>query len=140
MEATAVVSGSKPAVRVGRLAGARILVVEDEFLIAMQIQTIFEEEGAEILGPYHTMSDALKHVSVEDVTAASLDLNLGRETATPIADLLQRRGVPFLFYSVRTGDPALARWRNVRLIQKPAAPRDLADAMVALVEARDQPQ
>ncbi len=140
MEATAVVSGRKSAVRGGRLAGARILVVEDEFLIAMQIQTIFEEEGAEILGPYHTMSDALKHVSVEDVTAASLDLNLGRETATPIADLLQRRGVPFLFYSVRTGDPALARWRNVRLIQKPAAPRDLADAMVALVEARDQPQ
>lgn len=137
MEATAVVSGRTAVAPGRRLTGARILVVEDEFLIAMQIQSIFEEEGAEVLGPYHTLSDALKHVKTEDITAASLDLNLGKDVATPIAMTLQRRGIPFVFYTVQTGDPVLAQWQHVRLIQKPAAPEDLLDAMIALVRARE---
>ncbi len=137
MEATAVVSSRIPAPLGRRLAGARILVVEDEFLIAMQLQSIFEEEGAEVLGPYHTLADALKHAEIEDITAASLDLNLGKDAATSIAGRLQQRGVPFLFYSVQTGDPALAQWRHVRLIQKPAASEYLVDAMTALIRARE---
>jgi DNA-binding response OmpR family regulator len=116
----------------GILAGARILVVEDEFVIAMQIQSLLEEEGAYVVGPYHTLSEALKHIDGNDITAASLDLNLGRETAGPLASLLQQRHIPFVFYSVQTNDTALDKWRHVRLIQKPAASA-LIDAMAALV-------
>jgi DNA-binding response OmpR family regulator len=111
-------------------------VVEDEFVIAMQIQSLFEEEGAQVLGPYHTLADALEHATSDDISAASLDLNLGRETAVPVASLLAERQVPFVFYSVQTNDPALMDWRHIRLIQKPAAPSELIDAIAALVRHR----
>lgn len=119
----------------GALAGAQILVVEDEFVIAMQLQSMFEEEGAEVLGPYHTLPDALAHAETDDITAASLDFHLGRDTAADIASLLERRQVPFVFYSVQTGDPALERWRHIPLIQKPAASM-LVQALAALVHTR----
>ncbi len=117
----------------GLLAGARILVVEDEFMIAMQLQSLFEEEGAEVVGPYHTLDEALEHAKTEDISAASLDVNLGRETAAPIASLLAQRDVPFMFYSVQTNDPSLANWRHVRLIQKPADPTVLVRAVASLL-------
>lgn len=117
----------------GLLAGARILVVEDEFVIAMQLQSLFEDEGAQVLGPYHSLSEAMKHAETDDISAASLDVNLGRDTAAPVAGLLARRQIPFVFYSVQTNDPALAPWRHVRVIQKPAAPHELVQAMAALL-------
>jgi DNA-binding response OmpR family regulator len=120
----------------GRLSGARILVVEDEFVIAMQLQSLFEEEGAQVLGPYHNLADALEHAGSDDISAASLDVNLGRDTAAPVASLLAERNVPFVFYSVQTNDPALTDWRHVRLIQKPAAPSELIEAIAALVRHR----
>jgi DNA-binding response OmpR family regulator len=120
----------------GRLNGARILVVEDEFVIAMQLQSIFEEEGAQVLGPYHSVTDALEHAGSDDISAASLDVNLGRETAAPVASVLAGRNVPFVFYSVQTNDPSLADWRHIPLIQKPAAPSDLIEAIAALVRRR----
>ncbi|WP_243851199.1 response regulator [Rhizomicrobium electricum] len=120
----------------GRLSGARILVVEDEFVIAMQLQSIFEEEGAQVLGPYHNVADALEHAGSDDISAASLDVNLGRETAAPVASVLAERNVPFVFYSVQTNDPAIADWRHVTMIQKPAAPSDLIEAIATLVQRR----
>lgn len=117
----------------GRLCGTRILVVEDEFIIAMQLQSVFEEEGAHVLGPYSTLAEALEHAASDDITVASLDVNLGQDTATAVATVLNRRQVPFMFYSVATDDPALASWRHVRLIKKPAAASELIDAVAALV-------
>lgn len=126
---------TQPSTDMGALTGARILVVEDEFIIAMQIQSLLEDEGAQVIGPYHTLSEALEHAEVEDITAASLDLNLGRNTAEPVASVLEQRHVPFVFYSVATGDPALADWQHVRIVQKPAAPA-LIEAVAALVQQR----
>jgi Response regulators consisting of a CheY-like receiver domain and a winged-helix DNA-binding domain len=120
----------------GRLSGARILVVEDEFVIAMQLQSVFEEEGAQVLGPYHNLAEALEHAGTDDITAASLDVNLGRDTAAPVASLLAERKVPFVFYSVQTNDPAIADWRHIPLIQKPAAPSDLIDAIATVLRRR----
>lgn len=117
----------------GLLAGARILVVEDEFLIAMQLQSVFEDEGAQVVGPYHSLSEALRHAETDEISAASLDVNLGRDTAAPVAGALARRHVPFIFYSVQIKDPALAPWQHIRVIQKPASPHELVQAMVALL-------
>ncbi len=122
--------------RRGLLAGARILVVEDEFIIAMQLQSVFEEEGAEVLGPYHSLAEGLEHARSDNITAASLDVNLGRDTAVPIAAVLAYRQIPFFFYSVQMNDPALAAWQHVRLIRKPAAPHELVHAMAALLQQR----
>lgn len=115
------------------------MVVEDEFVIAMQLQSLFEEEGAQVLGPYHNLADALEHAKTDDISAASLDVNLGRDTAAPVASLLAERHVPFVFYSVQTNDPSLADWRHVPLIQKPADPSALIETMAAMVRHSAQP-
>lgn len=121
----------------GVLAGARILIVEDDFLIAMQLQSLFEEEGAEVIGPCYTLADALQVAQDGEFSAASLDLNLGRDVATPVAQLLSDRKVPFVFYSVQTNDPALAGWRHIRLLQKPARTEELVAAMAMLIAKRN---
>lgn len=120
----------------GRLSGARILVVEDEFVIAMQLQSLFEEEGAQVLGPYHNLAEAMEHAKTDEISAASLDLNLGRDNAGPVANLLAERHVPFMFYSVKTDDPVLTEWQHVPLVQKPAATKELVEAVAALVRHR----
>jgi DNA-binding response OmpR family regulator len=117
----------------GRLSGARILVVEDEFVIAMQLQSLFEEEGAHVLGPYHSLAEAMEHAKSDEISAASLDLNLGCDNAMPVASLLTEREVPFLFYSVKTDDPVFAAWRHILLVQKPAATNELVNAIATLV-------
>ena len=120
----------------GQLSGARILVVEDEFVIAMQLQALFEEEGAQVLGPYHNLADALEHAASDDISAASLDVNLGRDTAAPVASRLTEREVPFVFYSVKSDDPSLRAWQHIRLIQKPAEPAELVGAIATLIRQR----
>lgn len=120
----------------GRLSGARILVVEDEFVIAMQLQSLFEEEGAQVLGPYHSLAEALEHAGSDDISAASLDLNLGHDNAAPVASLLAEREVPFIFYSVKTDDPVFQAWRHVPLVQKPAPTMELVEAIAGLVRRR----
>lgn len=116
----------------GALAGARILVVEDEFLIALQLQEMLEAEGAGVIGPCSSLSDALEQEARADISAATLDLNLGRELATPVAEALTSRHIPFLFYSVQTRDPALAAWSHVPLVQKPARPEEFIRALAQL--------
>src|SRR5215469_596961 len=86
-----------------RLAGARILVVEDEFIIALEIQANLEEAGATVVGPALTLQQALELAENESLSAAMLDLRLGRDSAAAVAQVLAERHIPFLFY---TGQPA----------------------------------
>ena len=116
------------------LTGARILMVEDEILIAMQLQSIFEEHGAVVVGPCHTLAEALRRAEHERISAATLDLNLDRDSAMPVAAVLQRRSIPFVFYSVqRRGDPPIAGWSHIRVISKPADPLVLVAALRGLL-------
>jgi CheY-like chemotaxis protein len=83
------------------LGRRRILVVEDEALIAMMFADDLSDAGAEVVGPVATVEDALR--LVDSLTAdgrldaAVLDVNLGGESVEPVADRLATRGVPFVF-------------------------------------------
>jgi CheY-like chemotaxis protein len=83
------------------LARRRVLVVEDEALIAMMFADDLSEAGAEVVGPVATVEDALRLVDslMADggLDAAVLDVNLGGESVEPVADRLATRGVPFVF-------------------------------------------
>jgi DNA-binding response OmpR family regulator len=81
-----------------RLLGKRVLIVEDEALLALELQLAFEDEGAEVLGPALSLMKALEAVTYEArIDVAVLDVDLGGEDVFPIAELLLQRRVPFIF-------------------------------------------
>jgi DNA-binding NtrC family response regulator len=118
----------------GPLKGARILVVEDDFLISMELETILSEAGAEIAGSCRTVKNALALVEREDLAAAVLDIRIGRESIEPVARQLTRRGVPFVFYTGQVDTDAIrAEWPGCRFVAKPARPPALVKAIADLL-------
>lgn len=80
------------------LENRRILVVEDEYIIAADLAASLEELGVTVIGPANSIADALNLLESEPTPdAAVLDVNLGREKVYPVADALRERGVPFVF-------------------------------------------
>ncbi len=88
---------------VGPLVGRRVLVVEDEYLIAIELKRWLQEAGADVVGPVAGVEQALDLIEDDGAPdVAVLDINLGAgETVGPVADRLAALGVPFLF---ATGD------------------------------------
>lgn len=75
----------------------RILVVEDHWLDAMLAQLTLETQDCEVVGPFATVSDATASASDSELEGAILDVNLGDENSLAVAEILQRRGIPFAF-------------------------------------------
>src|SRR5262245_36169155 len=76
--------------------GRSILVVEDDFIVAFDMQTLLEEHGARVLGPASSVSEARAILARETPNLAVLDVNLNGEYVFPIADELRTRQVPFV--------------------------------------------
>jgi len=87
---------SAPRASARSLLGARVLVVEDETLLAMETVNQLRAAGAEVFGPANTLEQALTLAGRESFDCAVLDVNLGGRTVAPLAALLRRRGAPFL--------------------------------------------
>jgi DNA-binding response OmpR family regulator len=79
------------------LEGARVLVVEDEYLVAVLIQDMLESAGCVVTGPIPRLAEALDAVDRDSYDAAVLDINLGGERIDPVAAALSRLNVPFVF-------------------------------------------
>jgi len=79
--------------------GRRVLVVEDEFLASLTTIDLLESTGCEVVGPIVGLPAAVQVAQLELLDAAVLDINIGGEMIWPVAEELQRRGVPFLFVS-----------------------------------------
>ena len=96
-----------------RLDGRLVLVVEDEILIAMDLELLLQRNGWRVLGPAATVAEALWLLQGETPDVASLDINLRGELVTPVAEELRARGVPFVLTSAYDGQeltvPALAK-------------------------------
>ena len=119
-----------PAVLVGR----RIMLVEDELLIAMLLEETLEDAGCVVVGPFSRLGEALEASGAEMVDAALLDVNLAGEKVYPAAEMLARRGVPFLLLS-GYGDKSLPcdrqHWRH---LGKPFNQADLLSALAGLID------
>lgn len=114
------------------LANCRILIVEDEAVIALELAAILEDEGAEIVGIAQSVTSALKFVGLNRISCSLLDIYLHGETSYPVADALSARELPFAFL---TGypDPVLpARHRGRAVINKPFVPAEILEAVAVL--------
>jgi CheY-like chemotaxis protein len=97
----------------------RVLLVEDEALVAMMIQDTLAEFGFQVVGPLSTASEALAAARENHFDAAVLDINLGDGLVYTVAEILGVRGVPFVFvtgYDVDSIDP---RFSGIPILQKP---------------------
>jgi CheY-like chemotaxis protein len=111
------------------MAATRILVVEDEFLIALDIAGVLEQAGLAVIGPAGTVSDALQAIAQEDVHGALLDAHLAGEPVGRVADALIARGIPFAFVSGYGREQLPAAHRAAPLVKKPFTGRDLLAAV-----------
>jgi len=82
--------------RKSRLTGLQIAVVEDEFLIARDICETLSALGAEVIGPFPTVTRALAGLADHEPMAVLLDLNLVGQSSLPVAQYLAQRHIPFL--------------------------------------------
>jgi CheY-like chemotaxis protein len=77
--------------------GLRLLVAEDEVLIALALEDILSGFSCEVLGPVSTVDEALPLAELEELDGAILDLNLRGTLIYPVADVLLRRNIPMIF-------------------------------------------
>lgn len=112
------------------LRNRRILVVEDEFMLADELQRELTRAGAVVLGPVPTVEMALGLLAREaDLDGAVLDVNLGGELVYPVADALAGRKVPFVFvtgYDAQVLPPCFA---HAPRCEKPVKISALRDAL-----------
>jgi PAS domain S-box-containing protein len=117
------------------LAGRRILVVEDETLIAMQIESVVEALGCEVMGPVATPADALALLRGGTPDGAILDVNLAGVRSDRVAQALTALGVPFLYCTgYADGSDLVAPAGEIERVTKPLDPKLLTQAVTRLLE------
>lgn len=112
-------------------AGLRILVVEDEPIVAMCLEDILEGLGCLPVGPASRLGEGLALAEAGGLDAAILDINLGGERSTRIADSLRRQSIPFAFASGYGAAPE--GFEGLPLIEKPYREADVVAALTALL-------
>ena len=111
------------------MAVTRVLVVEDEFLIALDIAFVLEQAGLVVIGPAGTVVDALRAIESEEVHGALLDAHLGGEPVSRVAEALKGRGIPFAFVSGYGREQLPPEYKEAPLVRKPFASQDLLAAI-----------
>lgn len=130
-----------------------ILVVEDEFLIAMSLKLILEEAGFDVVGPEYSVTAALEVLKHHRPAAGVLDVNLRGELAIPVARMFATMGVPFVISSAYAAQAATfdTAFADVPMLGKPIREAELIDTLDNILAAdmsgvapaelvRDQPQ
>jgi CheY-like chemotaxis protein len=118
------------------LRGRRVLVIEDEMLVAMEFESLLRRQGCAVVGPASTVDRALALLEHEQPDAALLDLNLNGEPATPVAVALKTRGVPFILVTgygeAQSSEPEL---QGAPRVDKPVNHDALVRALARVIEA-----
>ncbi|MFC3068222.1 HWE histidine kinase domain-containing protein [Phenylobacterium soli] len=121
-----------PAGRAASLKGARVLIVEDAVLLALELETGLSEAGAEVIGPAYELEEAMALLD-RPIDAAVLDANLNGQSVTPVAEALAARHVPFVFatgYGEAGGGPG---GFDAPVIRKPYDVTQVAAAVAELL-------
>lgn len=114
----------------------RVLLVEDEPLVAMMMKEMLIYIGYNVIGPLHTPTAALEAVAQGGIDCAILDLNLGGEASYPIADELAARAVPFIFLTGYDKEAVDRRYATISLLQKPVDEQSLRQSLSGLLQIK----
>src|SRR4051812_18677659 len=120
------------------LDGCRILVVEDEAIVAMMLEEMLSDLGCEVVGPAMTIADALKAAEESRIDAAILDVNVAREPVYPVAELLCSRQVPVIFstgYGASEERDRYSKFRDCAVLAKPYDSDDLERILTQVLNA-----
>ena len=115
-----------------RLTGARVLLVEDEAVIAFALEYMLDDLGCVVVGPAYQVASACSLAEDELIDVAILDVNLNEARSYPVADILKRRGIPFLFAS-GYGEGGIDWPGEVQIIAKPYRKDEIERALSALL-------
>ena len=115
------------------LSGRRVLVVEDEMMVLLNIESMLADLGCEAISVAATVEAALALVIAERFDCAMLDVNLGGQTSHPIADALVARSIPFVFSTGYSEDRIAVRFGDRPVLKKPYSDEELAAALVRLL-------
>jgi len=115
-----------------------LLVIEDEALIAMELECVLEDLGHNVLGVAGSVTEAMELVRAcnEEVDVAILDANLGGATAVPVAEALVDAGTPFIITSGYEQHDLIRRGFNAPVVGKPYHEEDIADALTEIARRR----
>ncbi len=116
------------------MTAQRVLVLDDEMLVAMMLEDMLADLGYEVVGPFASLDGALESAQSDPLDGAILDLNLGQGVlSTPVAEVLRARGVPFL---LATGYGASAQTDGLGhagLLGKPFTGSEVEAALKAML-------
>jgi DNA-binding response OmpR family regulator len=121
------------------VSARRILIVEDETMIAMLIEDFLTDLGWNVAGMVGTLDRAMSMVQDADIDAVILDVNLNGEDTFAVADLLSGRGIPFIFATGYGLDGVVDRFRNVPTLTKPFHRDELDSALRQAMAASGGP-
>ncbi|WGJ13850.1 response regulator [Methylocapsa sp. D3K7] len=113
------------------LSKHRILVVEDEALIAFEVGDIIKTAGGTVAGPFATVDEALRIIESENISAAILDMELWEDTSLFLARRLSDKNIPFLFYTAHSDK--IDVWGAAEIVKKPATSATLVSALAGLI-------
>jgi DNA-binding response OmpR family regulator len=109
----------------------RILVVEDEMLVAADLAEALAARGAEVIGPVPTLAEAMRAVATHWIDWAVLDVNLAGEMSFELADRLERAGIPYVLATAYCADQLPERFRGKPRLEKPYQLEALAGMIAA---------
>lgn len=108
-----------------KLSGRRVLLVEDEMMVAMLVEDMLSDFGCHVLGPAARLEEALRLADAGEIDVAILDVNLNGQETYPVADALAAKGVPFVFATGYGAGSLREAYRGRPTLQKPFQQRDL---------------
>ena len=118
------------------LAGLRLLILEDEMLVALALEDMVAGWGCQVVGPVASVAAAMEVVAAETLDGALLDVNLKGERADAVADALSARCVPFVFVTGYGGGDLAARFAGITVLSKPFDPATLETALLKAIAER----
>jgi DNA-binding response OmpR family regulator len=110
-----------------------VLIVEDAYLVGLQMKADLESVGAMVVGPAPTVAKALDLLERHPITCAILDVNLGHEDSTPIGQQLRDKKIPFLFVTgYRASDVDTTEFTDPIILRKPVGPTEIRNGLAKL--------
>lgn len=116
------------------LSGRRVLVVEDEMLVLMNIESMLADLGCECVTAAATVDQALAQLESHDFDAAVVDVNLNGRESYPVADALAVRGVPFAFSTGYSDEGMRDAYRDRPVLRKPYQQEGLVRILAGLLD------